>query len=866
MVKILFGAFLLLQVFALTACQMDLNIADLNPLENASTPPPSSFQGTLKKQNAVSFYEDFDASEEASSVILLANNKYLVAGLLYNKPAVWMYNADFSINTGFARDGFLYLALESGKSYERITLFEDSNNKILVILNTSPVETGNNSTRYLYRLNLDGSLDSSFGNGGQLVLETNTLVRRTSFILQSSSGYYFVNTDSTGTQLTPSSWSFDWRASVSHLLYDGSSDASFGSGGTYTLPLPPAAATYKFQSPGRAALDSNGDLYIATTISQDGSDAGYIYKVLPSGSVDATWGTAGIVSEIQSFPNRISFSGVFIYNSKLYVSAIKSHPDDDFRVYRYDIDGTLDTTFNGTGYYNFANVSGASGAYDGGSIAGFDSSGNIYVQGQSTESGVPTISLFVARLTSGGALDISYGNSGFNLYATGITNYGGMTRTSLVKSDGSIMAFYETYHEVMGDNLFNLVTAKILPTGNLDNTYGTLGLKEDDEVRSYLTDLKENAQEILNDTEGNFYSVSSFFGAHSGDIVRISKYLSAGSVDSAFGSSGVLKIPHFALGGVAIQDDKLYVSGYDYDVVTKNFALTIYGYNTDGTVNSSFGVAGKAVVPLGGYHVISHFPSVASIFHSDGSLTVSTVVADTNDDAFTALWRLNALGQAVANPSTLQNITIVGPCDSYQKSLLVGVPATDQFYVLGPDSNNMNENSLYLYNQDFSKVTSFGSAGERALSGLGADIPDYSFLQGAFFFKGALYLTIYLVDADSEVMALAKLDSDGSLNTNFGNSGTLTFAHDLSYAGYEWAQFMPNESEEEIVVISFNGQGDPSTLQMISADGVTLDTPINLATSQSDTYLDKCSFSSQSGALCTEFDAQAGSFKINLYK
>lgn len=117
-----------------------------------------------------------------------------------------------------------------------------------------------------------------------------------------------------------------------------------------------------------------------------------------------------------------------------------------------------------------------------------------------------------------------------------------------------------------------------------------------------------------------------------------------GTLDSSFGTSGMVKTDFFSLNDYAYDikvqtDGKIVVAGQAYVSATNsNFALA--RYNSDGTLDTSFGTGGKATVNIGGGGLDYKARGIA--IQTDGSIVVAG--HDTSFNNYFGLVRYNFNG------------------------------------------------------------------------------------------------------------------------------------------------------------------------------------------------------------------------------
>jgi uncharacterized delta-60 repeat protein len=187
-----------------------------------------------------------------------------------------------------------------------------------------------NSLRFLLiRYTVTGSLDTSFGSGGIVqtafaqASEATSLVRQPDGKLVAAGG--------TGPDFA-----------LARYNVDGSLDPSFGSGGKTTVNVGPASRASSL------VLQADGKLVVGGRTDSPANDFG-LARLNSNGSLDSTFGTGGKVVTDFNGGNDGLFALVLQADGKV-VAAGGSNvgASRQFGLARYNLDGTLDTTF-GTG-------------------------------------------------------------------------------------------------------------------------------------------------------------------------------------------------------------------------------------------------------------------------------------------------------------------------------------------------------------------------------------------------------------------------------------------------------------------------------------------------------------------------------------
>lgn len=261
-------------------------------------------------------------------------------------------------------------------------------------------------------------------------------------------------------------------------------DATFGTGGIVSTPIGGSTANDELLG---AAIESDGKIVAAGgTIESSGKTDIALLRYNTDGSLDTSFGTGGIVVTSLS-ASTLAEKVTIEANGTIVVGGyIVDTNGDDFLVARYTANGKLDTSFgNGAGYVT--TKLGTSSVVD---ALAVQSDGKIVAGGYGTNNGVVEFGL--ARYNTDGTLDTSFGGggTGFN-----VTSFGGNTAnmTSLaIDSNGDIVGGgWE------GSSGSSLAVARYTSAGVLDTSFGaggatTTSISGSDAIESIAIDPQGN--------------------------------------------------------------------------------------------------------------------------------------------------------------------------------------------------------------------------------------------------------------------------------------------------------------------------------------------------------------------------------------
>ncbi len=311
---------------------------------------------------------------------------------------------------------------------------------------------------------------------------------------------------------------------------NGSLDTSFSGDGIVTSQVNSfdRGDTVIVQSDGKILL--GGDAF--SGISNDNFT---ILRYDLAGNLDNTFNGNGIASPpLNGFSDEHAYDMLLSGGKILMVGS--TAPDDnlqtDIAIMRFNGNGSLDTTFNGTGILvvRFQNLNESANA------VGVQSDGKIVIGGYLNNSIKDEFLLM--RFEPNGALDTTFGTGGFT--TTSVSGGNDRVRTMVIQSDNKIL---------VGGSVF---VARYTQNGSLDTSFGNNG-----------SIIALNLANKLVGLPGDKFLVGGTFGSG----VAVSRYNANGSPDTTFNGSGqaTATIPGLSCGArsIAVQSDSKILVGGD---------------------------------------------------------------------------------------------------------------------------------------------------------------------------------------------------------------------------------------------------------------------------------------------------------------
>jgi uncharacterized delta-60 repeat protein len=234
----------------------------------------------------------------------------------------------------------------------------------------------------------------------------------------------------------------------------------------------------------------------------------------------------------------------------------------------------------------------------------------------------------LARYNADGSLDPAFGSGGTVTTPIGSTATTQMQAKLLIQGDGKIV--------VAGmDASSNFVLARYNGDGSLDSSFGSSG-----KVTGHI-----NAAGIALEPDGKIIVVGITAGpdpAHPSFL--LTRYNADGSLDTTFGSGGTVTSPFGTPSSITVQPDgRIIVAGYSPNTPQSNNAFVVARYNTNGSLDAGFGSGGEVTTKFASN---TFDQAAAVVLQPDGKIVVggtSTTVVTTLINAY-ALARYNSDG------------------------------------------------------------------------------------------------------------------------------------------------------------------------------------------------------------------------------
>jgi len=529
----------------------------------------------------------FGGNDIPVSMVLQGDGKFVVAGNVFTTNGdqdigLARFTADGALDPDFDGDGKLTTNIAtdpSGNSLDVVnTMTIQSDQKILVAGNFYGVTTNFQSIMTVLRYNSDGSPDTGFGTDG--IYYPNFPAGSNSDILgiSESGGKIII----TGNLSLAGEGGFPMRLMIMRLTVNGTPDADFDSDGLVTVDFGADMSTGK-----DCVFLSDGNILVLGDFSTTAGFDLAVLRVLPDGSLDATFDTDGIVTSNLGFDQQYPESLTLLSDGFIATAQVMnpSAGNGDIALVRYNSNGGLVNSFSGDGILISYYMKGTSSDV---LAVATQPDGKVIAAGKGYNESTNAYALSVARFNTNGSLDQSFGDAGVaSVYFD--PNIQTVTAVAL-QSDGTIVAGGNVETTLGTD----FAIARFTSAGVPDANFGTDGkIIYDFDGYDYLSSLAVQS-------DGNILAV----GGTSTSNFSIVRFLPNGTVDANFGTDGKVIIDFYGetddANAVKVQTDgKIIVAGETYNTDIANYSFAAVRLTSAGALDNTFGTGGKAVIDFG---------------------------------------------------------------------------------------------------------------------------------------------------------------------------------------------------------------------------------------------------------------------------
>ena len=362
-------------------------------------------------------------------------------------------------------------------------------------------------------------------------------------------------------------------------------DVTFGTNGIVTTPIGAAGSVIHGM-----ATQNDGKIVVAGS-SNDGVNSEFaIARYNTNGSLDNTFDVDGKIttsfgSQAEAFCMAIQSDGKIVAAGYMYNDSTW-----EFAIARYNIDGSLDSTFDGDGKLTTA----ISTVDDEINAIAIQSDGKIVVAGYSNASGDINAyepDLAVVRYNTDGSLDSTFNGNGILITSLGFYD---VAYSVAIQTNGKIVL---AGTHANGSN-YEFLVVRYNIDGSLDNTFNGDGI-----ITTAISSSYDVIHSIAIQNDGKIVA-SGVSGNGSTYDFSLARYNTDGSLDSTFNDDGKL----ITAIGTSLDVPTSIVIGSDGKIVVaagvtdynNNRDIALVSYNSNGSSDNSFGLNGKIITAIDG--------------------------------------------------------------------------------------------------------------------------------------------------------------------------------------------------------------------------------------------------------------------------
>jgi uncharacterized delta-60 repeat protein len=326
-------------------------------------------------------------------------------------------------------------------------------------------------------------------------------------------------------------------------------------------------------------------------------------------------------------------------------SSTNSAGNTDMTVWRFNTDGSLDTTFNGTGFVVHNSAAGGN-ADDAASALALDLHGRILVTGSSRNL-AGNADMVIWRFNPDGSFDATFNGGGIvvnNSAAGGNADDAGNAIT--IDSQGRIVVA-GTSRNIAGN--IDMAIWRFNANGTIDTALNGSGIVVHNAAAGGNADDAGNA--VTTDAQGRIIVTGTSINNAGNIDMAIWRFNANGSLDSALNGSGIV-VHNSAAGGNGDDAGKSVVLDPQGRIVVAgtsrnnagNADMVIWRFNADGALDANFNGDG-IVVNNGAAGSNGDDSGNAITIDADGRLLVTGISRNIAGNADLVIWRYNSDGR-----------------------------------------------------------------------------------------------------------------------------------------------------------------------------------------------------------------------------
>jgi uncharacterized delta-60 repeat protein len=745
--------------------------------------------------------------DRPSSMAIQSDGKIVVAGRIRfddgdAKILVARYTNDGSLDKTFNSKGFVTFGFSQRTDFSISKVLIQSDQKILVAGNVSPLGGTQNFDFILVQFTSEGQLDVTFNpNSSQPgVVRTNLGTNYDycyDMALQNSDGKILM----AGTVDQQGGGS---NSVLVRFLKNGQIDTTFNSTGALSGAVFLNIDSY--DTPKSIIPLNDGSILLAGN-NTGSSTSIFFARFTVDGIIDSTFGTNGIVrhstSPITSLERVYAAGdeGMILIGSEWQGSSLGSRTV----LARFNTaNGNLDTSFQTTGYFTSSFE-----AFNLPKTLKFQSDGKMIVVGTSNPQSMLSSSfysdvprnIFVSRYSSAGSIDDSFSLDGFDIHNSGGIDSAEYAHGFLKQKDGKLLIFGSTNLNVNED----FAIARFNVNGTPDSSFSNDGRT----VIGIGNETLDYAKKAVEQTDGRILVVgSSLVGQYNSDISLVRLNID-GSLDTTFNSTG--KVTHSA----NCYDPQIVLLANEKIILACPIGarFLLLRYNSDGSVDTTLNGSGEIYVSPG-----AEFTSLGinqMLKQSDDKVIIGGYGYVSPGYTKQLMLRVDSNGML---DSTLNGTGIISSQrspNSFDTISALAIQTDGKILVAGNSSVGVNKSTFLMrYNSNGSLDTGFSASGTRDL-GIGIVsqdfvVSDIFLISGKILVGGVNYYDYY----GNKINVFASYNSDGSIDKTFFTNG-LFFTNFNKYFTSSNPMLVNPNNENSFTLVGTGGSEGSSDMSIL---------------------------------------------------
>lgn len=704
--------------------------------------------GVSKAQLGKNSYDQvFAAALQSDGKLIVAGDSSSDSGTFSGEPnnlLISRVNVDGTLDTSFGSNGVATKRL--GNSTRANSVVVQPDGKIVVggyTLVDMGSPTGFVSVFMLARFNSNGSADNSFGTGGVVITSFMDISGMRSQVMA-------VGLQADG-KIVAGGTTFLSSANpvamaVTRYNSDGSLDTGFDGDGRVLVDYATSrtrANALAIQSDGKILIGGYAGDSVATILDFA------IARLNTNGSLDT--GFDGDGKTTTSFTGTRSTIYGLALQSDGKIAAVGSSQnvsDRDIVLARYNTDGTLDTSFDFDG--RVTTIIGD----DFPSGIAIQSNGKLVVSGFSVANQTTPAAMLSVRYNTDGLLDNTYNATGY--VTTSVPDRLARANALAIRPDGKIVLAGLSTNLAVSDVLIARYETNGSPDTTLDGD-GLATVKTDNSADQAFDIALQRDGKIL----ATGYSYGS--GVHNTTIAR---YNLNGTLDTGFGSNGSIIVP------AAIDNDQY---GFEIASQTDNKVVVSVGlyfggpyktlrFNENGTPDNTFGTNGVSTVQVGSQSDLAS----AMAIQPDGKI----LSGGSSSGTVTGQSLLRLLSDGTPDPAFGANGSVITPAEGRSEVVRTfAFQADGKIVAAGTSQNNSSQVTSFFvtrYNANGTVDNSFGDMGT-VITTMG----NYAGPNSMVIQRDGKIVVLGPLGAGNSV--IVRYNTNGSLDETFDGDGKLFF-------------------------------------------------------------------------------------------